>query len=112
MEAFLAEVERVLRRGGTFLLADFRRADAMDELRAALLQSGLSLVAERDITPNILKAMDVDHPHRTEFIKETVPRPLVGLAHQFAGTTGTKINKRLRMGETVYFSSVLRKMAD
>lgn len=111
MAAFLSEVYRVLRWGGTFLLADFRRAEVMDDLRSTLLGSGLSLVKERDITPNILRAMDLDHPRRTSFIKDTVPRPLTGLAHQFAGTNGTTINKRLRLGETVYFSFVMRKMA-
>ncbi|MFL7812625.1 MAG: class I SAM-dependent methyltransferase [Anaerolineales bacterium] len=112
MGDFLGEVHRVLRRGGTFLLADFRRVEALDELRSTLLGSGLTLVEEKDITPNILKALDMDHPRRTSFIKDTVPRPLIGLAHQFAGTSGTTINKRLRMGETVYSSFVMRKMAD
>jgi len=60
MNAFLAQVKRVLREGGYFLMADFRRKEALEDLRESLNESGLTLIKETDITQNILEAMELD----------------------------------------------------
>ena len=109
MAEFLAQTRRVLRQGGILLLADFRRTVAMANLRELLFSSGLSLLNELDITPQILKALELDHEPRSRFIEEMVPRGLAGFAGQFAGTGGSKISERLKSGETTYFSFVLQK---
>jgi len=40
MDAFLAQVQRVLREGGYFLYADFRRKEDVENLRKSLTNSG------------------------------------------------------------------------
>ena len=109
VNAFFHQAARVLRKGGTFLLADFRRAVDIPDFRGSLDATGLTAVREEDITPRILAALDLEHPRRTAFIKEVIPRLLRGFSHQFAGTPGSKIYHRFLTGETLYLSFVLQK---
>lgn len=67
--AFLAQVKRVLREDGYFLMADFRRREAVDDLLEALRGSGLALLKETDITQNIIEALDLDSERKTDLIK-------------------------------------------
>ncbi|MDP7642602.1 MAG: hypothetical protein QGI52_09130, partial [Alphaproteobacteria bacterium] len=50
MAAFLAEVDRVLRPGGYFLLADIRLVQEVEPLFANLHQSPLAMIAIEDIS--------------------------------------------------------------
>ena len=109
VEAFFDQVHRVLRDGGYFLLTDFRRTEDITELRRALEISGLEMVRERNITPEILNALDQEMPRKTALIKDMVPKHLERFSHQFAGSPGSKIYDRFRTGETVYLSFVLQK---
>lgn len=109
MEAFLGEVKRVLRKGGYFLFADFRRTETLDSLRENLKNSGLTLIKETDITPNIIEALELDNKRRTALIEEKVPKSLVGFFLQFAGVKGSKIYERFCCGETLYLNFVLKK---
>ena len=109
MDAFLGQVERVLREGGYFLFADFRSKGEIDVLREALDKSGLTLIKETDITLNILHALELDNERRTTLIKKTVHKPLVQPFLEFAGAKGSKSYEKFRTGETVYLSFVLQK---
>ncbi len=57
VDRFLAEVRRVLRPGGTLLFADEWWATRLDELTAAFVASGLRIVQQCDITPEIIAAL-------------------------------------------------------
>ena len=109
VENFFAEAWRVLRSGGHFLLADFRRSKALDQLKEGLEKPGFQLIRETDITPNILQALRSGQRDRNAFVSEAIPGPLSRLAHQFAGTPGSKIFERFSTGETRYLSFVLKK---
>lgn len=109
MDAFLAQVKRVLRTGGYFLMADFRREETADELRRSLKESGLVLLKETDITQNILEALKLDDDRKTALINSSVHRSLAGFFHEFAGTNGSLINERFSNRETVYLSFILQK---
>ena len=112
MENFLGQVKRILREGGYFLFADFRRTETMDVLRENLKESGLSLIKEIDLTPNIIEALELDNKRRTALIEENVPKSLVRFFLQFAGAKGSTIYERFCCGETVYFNFVLQKQTD
>jgi len=109
MDAFLSQVKRVLRDGGYFLMADFRRKEALGGLRDSLNKSGLTLIKEKDITPNIIKALELDDERKTALIERSIHKSLVGFFFQFAGTNGSLIYDRFISGETIYLSFVLQK---
>lgn len=108
MNAFLAQVKRVLREGGYLLMADFRRKEALEGLRESLNGSGLTLIKETDITQNILEALKLDDERKTALIKKSIHKSLVGFFLQFAGTNGSLIYERFVSGETIYLSYVLQ----
>lgn len=106
---FVSEVSRVLRPGGHFLHADFRDAKEVDSWREQLRASGLELVRETDITPNVLKALAADDARKRTLIGQLVPRWLVNAFQDFAGTKGSIVERAFATGEMKYFSFVLRK---
>ncbi|HVM06613.1 MAG TPA: SDR family NAD(P)-dependent oxidoreductase [Acidimicrobiales bacterium] len=58
IRAFLAEVRRVLRPGGWFLHTDLLPGLRWAEVRALLASLGLTVVDDREITPNVLASCD------------------------------------------------------
>jgi ubiquinone/menaquinone biosynthesis C-methylase UbiE len=110
VERFFAEVWRILRFGGHFLLADFRRSKVLHQLNRGLEKTGFQIIQEIDITPNILQALESGQRDRNAFVSEAIPGPLSRLAHQFAGTPGSKIFERFSSRETRYLSFVLKKL--
>ena len=109
MDAFLGQVRRVLRGGGHLLLADFRGEENIDAFRETLRKSGLTVVKETDITPNVVQALKLDSEHKTALIRKTVRWPLVKPFLEFAGIEGSKIYEEFKSGETIYLSFVLQK---
>jgi ubiquinone/menaquinone biosynthesis C-methylase UbiE len=109
MTRFLTEVTRLLRPGGYFLFADFRTQAGYTLLGTQLLHSGLEVVKKEEITPNVLRAMEVDDQAKLQLIQQLVP----GLLHtpfaQFAGVKGSSIYNGFESGKMVYFSYVLRQ---
>ncbi len=110
MARFLKEVARLLKPGGYFLSADFRTKSGQALLHKQLIQSGLEIVKEEDITPNVLKAMDANDDEKLQLIKKLVPGPLQGPFKQFAGVKGSKIYKAFSAGDMVYISYALQKV--
>ncbi len=111
MDGFLAQVQRVLRPGGHFLFADFRPRERLTELDAQLARSGLALLKQANITPNVVRALNVDHARRVEQIAHGAPRPLIRLMQQFAGVKGTRMYEQFSSENIVYQSFVLQKTA-
>ena len=97
MDAFLGQVKRVLCEGGYFLMADFRRKEALDDLRESFHRSGLTLIKETDITQNILQALTLDDERKTALINESIHKSLVGFFLQFAGNPGSLIYERFTL---------------
>ena len=74
MKCFLKEVIKVLRSGGHFLFTDFRKPNEIEELDSLISASGLEVIKKRDITPNVIKALDEDHDRRMKIISQNVPK--------------------------------------
>jgi ubiquinone/menaquinone biosynthesis C-methylase UbiE len=109
MDAFLAQVRRVLRPGGYFLFADFRSEEQLPALDEQLHRTHMRVLRHRDISRNVLSALDADHGRRVAHIRRGAPKLLAKLVGEFAGVKGSTIYERLRDGEVIYQSFVLQK---
>lgn len=108
MDAFLAQVKRVLRNDGYFLYADLRAKDRIDTLHNELHRSGMTVIKEENITPNVLQALDADSDRKTVLIQQSVHTLLSNAFQQFAGIRGSTIYKGFRDGNLMYLSFVLQ----
>jgi len=108
MEKFLAQVKRVLKPGGHFLFADFRDKLLLGEMNHQLESSGLVPLRFRDISLNVLKALDADHERRMKQIQNGAPTILKQLVREFAGVKGTTFYNRLKNGDVIYQSHILQ----
>jgi SAM-dependent methyltransferase len=90
MDAFVAEVHRVLRPGGHFVWADLRGHDDVDDVRRRLLGTGLELVEEQDITDGVLRALRLDNDRKAGLVRAWIPRPFRRPTAAFAGLEGTR----------------------
>jgi SAM-dependent methyltransferase len=112
VERFFEEVVRVLKPGGYFLYTDLRYWEEMDAWRAQLRSTGLQLIKEEDITPNVMRALELDHARRQKLIERYVPKWLRSSFAGFAGVTGAKLAADgPRMGERIYMNFVFQKRA-
>ncbi len=109
MTAFLAEVRRVLRRGGSFLFADFRPADQIFALRADLLRCRMNLLRETEITGNVLASLESGEGRRLHLMKTALRGIMVRYFHELVGERGSVIFEQLRTGVVRYVSFVLQK---
>ena len=73
MPRFLSEVRRVLKPGGWFLFADFRKREEMPALRRQLVEAGFEMVRETNIPRNLLRALEVDNNRKLALIHKRVP---------------------------------------
>jgi SAM-dependent methyltransferase len=109
MREFLGEVHRTLRPDGHLLLADRRDRRGIVALRSQFARHGFHVVSERRITPNILRALDMDNERKLALIHRGVPGLWRKMFKQFAATPGTSMYESFRKGHWEYFSFVLRR---
>jgi ubiquinone/menaquinone biosynthesis C-methylase UbiE len=107
--AFLSEVRRVLRVGGTFLFADFRPANQLAALREDLSRSGLDLVRETEITANVLASLESGEGRRLHLMKTALGGIMLRYFHELVGQRGSVIFEQFRTGVVRYFSFVLQR---
>jgi SAM-dependent methyltransferase len=111
IDAFLAEVNRVLRPEGRFLFADYRFREAVADLDEAIAHAGFSLVRKVDITANIVRSLREDSERRRKMIEDRAPSFLRGLVREFAGVEGSSFFEDFLTERRRYLSWVLRKTA-
>lgn len=109
MAKFVQEVYRVLKPGGIFSWADLRPATDLDELKEAFAQSGLTEIKFREITPNVLKALDLVNEPKQTLIEANVPNFLKTAFSEFAGVKDTQMYHGFETGNMVYLSYVFEK---
>jgi SAM-dependent methyltransferase len=109
MERFAGEAYRVLRPGGWLLHADHRYRELLARWREQLTGAGFRVQVERDITRNVVRALDLDHERRRDLIDRHAPRLIRERFARFAGLRGSPIYEGLRSGRLVYHSFVLTK---
>lgn len=70
VDAFFAEVNRVLRPGGHLLFADEWWANQRDQLRVKMTAAGLEVLTKIDLTPGIIRALRYLDATSTELLAE------------------------------------------
>ncbi|MGW6130711.1 class I SAM-dependent methyltransferase [Cellulomonas sp. NPDC055163] len=111
VEAFVGEVHRVLRPGGTFVWADLRGAGDVAATRAQLASTGLVPVRERDITAEVLHALRLDDARKAALVRAWIPRPFHRVFRPFAGLEGTRNHEGFADGSLRYLSARLVRPA-
>jgi SAM-dependent methyltransferase len=106
---FFREVHRVLRPGGHFLYADMRKSPALDEWGGEMRESGLKILEEIDITPDVVRALEHMDERVSALIKRSAPRLMRRFFSHFAATKGTAVYKQLESGAMRYVRFVLRR---
>lgn len=109
MDRFLKGVSKVLRPGGHFLYTDFMEPHETDELNNHISASGLEVISRRDITANVIKALDTDHERRMEIISKHVPALFLKHFREFAGVRDSVVYKQFANGELLYLSYIMKK---
>lgn len=105
-ERFLAEVRRVLRPGGRLLYADFRPREQLAAWREQIEGGGFVITNEREITPNVVQALDADDERKRALIARHAPPLIRARFARFAGLRGSPIYGQFFGGERVYMSWV------
>ena len=107
--AFLFEVRRVLKPGGVFLWCDFRTHKEMRNLFNLFSLTGFSQIKEKDITQNILTALDLLTPERKEQITTHVPKVIQEVFKSYAGVRGGSVHRAFLAGDILYKSAAFQK---
>jgi len=107
---FLAEVKRLLRPNGIFLLTDFRGHDQMPELVGHFGGSGLIITGNDDVTPQVVRALELDDVRRRNLVKNLVPVFMHWIALNFAGTLGSPTYRKFATGRWIYFNYFFKKI--
>lgn len=103
MPAFIAEVTRVLKPGGIFVWADLRQAKDMEKDHQIFINSSLKLIFNQNITPNILRALDLISDRKKEAIEQRVSSFWRSLFFEFSGIRNSKIYRSFADGKMVYW---------
>lgn len=112
MPAFVSEAARVLRPGGYFLISDIREASEMAELETLLrAQPSLELVEQEDITALVEQSLTLDHGRKRALIASLIPAGQRALFEEFAGLSGSKIQRGLSSRSLLYQRFALKKRA-
>lgn len=112
VDNFLKEVKRVLRPGGCFLMVDFRNnenVENMETLKAQLRNTGMQVVSEENITPNVIGSIEAEDESKKQRIKQLIPARWQSLFAEFAGVVGSKFYQTLKAGSRPYYRFQLRK---
>lgn len=107
--AFLKEVHRMLRPGGSFLFTDFRFDYDYEGMKEMVAKCGLKIEKKKNINNEVLAALNLDDNRRRSLVQKLVPKMLHKVALSFAGNVGSETYKRFKNRKYIYFSYVLTK---
>ena len=87
IEKFFSEAKRVLKKDGIFLIADWRFRNDVKSFKNGILNTGMKLRKEEDISSNVLKALELDNSRKKQLVNK-LPGVLRGPFAEFAGLQG------------------------
>ena len=106
---FINEVFRVLRVGGSFCWTDFRDDESMISINQMFLDSGFKIISKREITTEVLDALDSINDAKMSTIEELVPKTIRRSFETFAGVQGTPVYEAFRNKKLKYYSYQMTK---
>lgn len=101
-DRFLSEVARVLNPGGVFLYADTRPRSHCERWESDLAASALLISAQRDISGDVLRGMELNSERWLAAADSLVPRFARRAARRGVPATGSKIWQNAANGRMVY----------
>lgn len=108
VDKFLSEVLRVLKPGGTLLLADFRDLPEIETFRRQLDNSGMKILRANNISTNVIRALELDTDRKREMFAK-LQRSTFKRLEPLAGMKGSRVFEAFRTGKTIHQSFVLQK---
>jgi ubiquinone/menaquinone biosynthesis C-methylase UbiE len=109
VDRFLAQVSRVLRPGGHFLITDIGPKPYMDALRGKLGKCGLAMIEEENISSSVVRSLESTSTRNAADIRKQVPLGFRRMFSNFAGLRDTPVFEALRSGEWEYLRFALKK---
>lgn len=110
VEKFFHHVVRILKPNGYFLYADMRFIDEAEQWKKQLMDAGLQLLHEEDITQNARHALALNQEFRQNLVKKYIPRFFRTLFARFGGADGGRLaHEHAALGKRVYKKFVLQK---
>ena len=109
MSKFVSEVFRVLKNGGSFCWTDFRDEETMEKTEKIFTNSGFSIVSKKEITQEVIQALDMINDTKKERISKLVPRIIRRSFETFAGVQGTPVYESFKSGKLRYYRYQLIK---
>ena len=109
MSKFVSEVFRVLKNGGSFCWTDFRDEESMKKTEKIFINSGFSIVSKKEITQEVIQALDMINDTKKERISKLVPRIIRRSFETFAGVQGTPVYESFKSGKLRYYRYQLIK---
>lgn len=106
---FFKEVTRTLKPSGFFLYSDFMSRIHYLKRPAQLEACGLKIISEQEITPQVLKSMELSRPYKEDLLKKMILKPFQKSIADFVGLPGSNIYNKFASGEVIYFSFVCSK---
>ena len=109
VEAFVKEVYRSLKVGGNFCWTDFRDKESMEKLHEIFLKTGFEIVSKKEITKEVLEALDDINDSKVKGISESVPIGMKKSFETFAGVQGTPVYEAFKAGNLHYHRYLMVK---
>lgn len=108
---FFHSAARVLKPDGYFLFADFRLRHILPDLRNKIADAGLAIIMEKDITENVLQALNLDSPRMRTLIRTHFPVEVQSLLLESTAVVGTTKHALFSGGFLRYVQLVAKKAA-
>ena len=109
VEAFVKEVYRSLKVGGNFCWTDFRDKETMEKLHDMFLETGFEIMSKKDVTKEVLDALDDINDSKVKGISESVPMGMKKSFETFAGVQGTPVYEAFKAGNLHYHRYLMVK---
>jgi ubiquinone/menaquinone biosynthesis C-methylase UbiE len=110
---FVQEVYHILQPGGLFVMCDMRLTKYVPQMEAEMEQAGFTILENVDITPNVLKSLEVSTEERAKLIREINSTLYVRCFNIFysnyCGLKGSQMYQKFYTGHSQYKRYVLQK---